>query len=181
MSGPPHGFARVLCALLPLMTIGFALTPAGVVRADEPSGFEITKQRRADTVTVVKEQGATVFVISSSNGIGWVKIQTEKAWPMKATVRLEYADGRPWKHLEHFSIANTQARIATSLKQREVEFTPLTDQARREAEKLPPQELAQRVAMSLVQREGKVEILLPMPWLAQQDELTFRWIDLYRN
>ncbi len=173
-----HG-NRILAAGVALSLL-ILNSPVAALAAEPSSNFEITWQRKADSVEVVKEQGVTVFVVSSSNGIGWAKLRTEKAWPMKAKVRLQYAGGREWEHLEEFSITNARGRIVTSLK-RGVEYQPISDAGRREKEELDRDELARRIATPLDAQDGKIEILLPIIWLANENEFTIRWIDQFRN
>ena len=52
---------------------------------------------------------------------------------------------------------------------------------RREKEELSADELAQRIATTLNAQDGKIEILLPIIWLADENEFTIRWIDQFRN
>ena len=150
------------------------------LRGDEFSHYKITQQRSNDAVSVDKENGVTVFNVVSSNGIGWAKIQNEKAWPMKAVVRLNYKSGRQWQHLEGFSISSSRATISSSLRGG-LEVRPLTDKGRQSLEGLSEEELAERVGLQIKTAESGIEIELPMTWLAEESEITIRWIDLYRN
>ena len=161
-----------------LFLAALSLIPAA--RGEETSHFNITKQRSADKITVAKENGVTIFNISSSNGIGWAKIQNDKAWPMKAIVRLQYSSGRQWQHLENFTIASGRAFISTNLNGG-LEVRPINDKGREALEGLSEQELAERVGVEFRVVDNYVETELPMQWLAEESEFTIRWIDLYRN
>ena len=147
---------------------------------DDTAPFTITKQRGADEVNVVKENGVTVFSIHSSNGIGWAKIKNDKAWPMKAIVRLQYKSGRQWQHLEHFSIASQRANVLTNLNGM-LEVRPTNDQGREALNGLSKPELAERVGLQFRVAGNGLEAELPMNWLAAESEFTLRWINLYRN
>ena len=149
-------------------------------QGDDFSHFKITKQRSADVVSVTREQGVTVFNVSSSNGIGWAKIENDKAWPMKAIVRLSYQGDRPWKHLEGFTIASTRANIASSLSGG-LEVRPITEKGRQALKGLSKEELAERVGFECRVVDHAIEIELPMTWLAEERTFTIRWIDFYRS
>ena len=165
---------RVLFVLLlPLLCVSAA-------SGEGTSHFDITKQRSADKVTVARENGVTVFNIDSSNGIGWAKIENDKAWPMKAIVRLRYSSGRQWQHLENFSISSGRAVISTSMKGG-LEVRAMNDKGREALDGLDREELAERVGMRFRVVEDGIETELPMPWLAEERAFTIRWIDLYRN
>ncbi len=152
--------------------------------ADEPSdsgdGFTVTKPRKTDEVSVLQEEGATVFAITSRSGIGWVKVRNEGAWPMKAVVRLQYDGQRPWKHLEGFSITNRRASLNTSM-QGGLEVRLSNDQGREQLGDLDKQALAEKVGMEVEKVGDAVEIQLPITWLSGENEFTIRWVDLYRN
>ena len=148
--------------------------------AEDTAPFTITKQRNADEITVTRENGVTVFNIRSSNGIGWAKIANDKAWPMKALVRLSYASGRQWQHLENFSIASPRAHVSTSLRGN-LEVRPMNKAGGEALNGLSKEELAERVGMQFNVADNGLEAELPMTWLAEEREFTLRWIDLYRN
>ena len=163
-----------------LQSLALVLWLAPFALCEEPTNFTITKQRKADTITVLQERGVTVFAVSSSNGIGWAKIENRKAWPMKAIVRLAYADGREWKHLEQFSIVCRHATISTQLRGG-AEVRLMDDQAADEFRSLSREEVTARYGIEISQGEKTIDLLLPMNVLAAEDGFTIRWVDLFRN
>lgn len=163
-----------------LIVLSLSVLFISAARGEETSHFDITMQRNADEVTVAKESGVTVFSINSSNGIGWAKIENDKAWPMKAIVRLTYKDGRQWQHLEGFTISSGRASISTSLKGG-LEVRTMNDKGRDALDGLSNEELNDRVGVQFRVVDNGIETELPMPWLAEENEFTIRWIDLYRN
>ena len=147
---------------------------------EDVSPYTVTKQRKADRVVVEKEQGVTVFVVSSSNGIGWAKIESNKAWPMQAKVRLTYANGREWKYLEQFSIESNGITVATNLRGG-LDFRSRSAEEQTKFKALEKDERQSRYGIVVRKDAEHIEIVLPMVWLAGEDGFTIRWVDLFRN
>ena len=150
------------------------------LQGEDISHYHITKQRSDDVVTVEKEGGVTVFNVRSSNGIGWAKFTNDRAWPMKAFVRLQYQEDRAWEHLENFTLSSGRAFITID-RAGNFEVRPTSETGRDALGDLTPEQLREKLGLHLKQSESAIEIELPMNWLAEESEFTLRWIDVYRN
>ena len=156
--------------------LGIVMLGAVAAQGDEAADFTIAKQRSADVVTVSKEQGITVFDVSSSNGIGWAKIQNNKSWPMKAKVRITYSSGHPWKRMEQFAVSKGNSVISTYLTDRSNEAEDL-----RTVRKPGSATAKEQVPLTIERVGDAVEVELPMPWLADESQFMIRWVDVFRN
>jgi hypothetical protein len=129
--------------------------------------------RGANKSQIKIEDNGVAVVAYSSTGIGELKMKSGGApWPMALKLRLKYNETRGFMHLEGFRLSTGKASLQTSLGREEPEIDSVDGAARLHAAK--PE-------LKVIKTDDAIEVLLPMAWLADSDEFTLRWIDLYRQ
>ncbi len=164
--------SRGFCLAVLLLAIIAALMFTHRAVGDEPA-LVVELARGANKSQVKTEDNGIVIVAYSSSGIGELKVKNGSApWPMTLKLRLKYDETRGFRHLEAFTLSDAKSRLQSSLGREEVEVDFVDGAAPRDAAK--PE-------MKVVKTNDAIEILLPMAWLADSDEFTLHWIDLFRH
>src|SRR5690349_10236581 len=78
--------------------------------SDEPPAIDVKLHKPGDTFTLQQESGRTVIVVTSQTGIGRMTLSS-KDWPKDVTIRLRYAQPKPFKTLEGFEMTTSRMQV----------------------------------------------------------------------
>jgi hypothetical protein len=96
----PRPLAAALSLLCALLSTGCVHT------ARQQVMFQAMVDRPGDGIEIQETDAATVFVVTSTSGIGSATVtRWQGRWPSDLRVRLRYAEGRPFTKVEGFSCA----------------------------------------------------------------------------
>jgi len=98
------------------MCLTMLLVFSAVGLAAEPK-YQFDLKRKDDTIEVVRQKDATLFVITSPSGIGSATIdRSEGPWPAEVTLRFQRAPGDGLKALENFELVSGRMKLLGSHK-----------------------------------------------------------------
>jgi hypothetical protein len=144
----------------------------GLLLADSAPRFDINPVKKDDSVTAARD-GKT-FTIKVKSGIGGVSIQLAKGkWPKRNVVRIEYANGKPFKSLESFKLTTEKFRIEGSLKESgKMSYF----------EKNADAGFKRKGTRKVVAREkdNGIDVILPAGMLTGAKKVEIQWVDFYR-
>lgn len=157
---------------------GMFLALAAVGLAAEPK-YQFALKRKDDTIEVVRQKEATLFVITSPSGIGSVTIdRSEGPWPAEVTLRFQRAPGDGLKALENFELVSGRMKLLGTNKDSGSLRFFLADADG----KFPPgdDKPTGTVNATFSLTPAALDVRLPAHLLSG-DRVQIRWIDFYRN
>ena len=166
------------------MTAAFVL----VSLASAPSGAwtpYVFETHKNNTVTVIREDDRTVFVVTNPFGIGQMKATLKAArWPANVTLRFRRHAGKDggFASLEHIQITTDRVHAAGNLTQSgHFPFGFLGDRGEKPAGDLDDRWTAGELKVVVEERDGAIEVTLPPRLLTGSTRFAVSWIDAYRR
>lgn len=162
--------------VLPLLFACFAIATS-IARSEEPA-INVRLHKTDDTSVIKQESDRTVIVVTSQTGIGRATLSA-KEWPADVTLRLCYAQSKPFKTLEGFEMTTSRLQVrSNSGNSGKVPFFLATEDGKYGRDDLNP---SGWLKLDFKPRVDDLDIVFPSHLWRGEKEVQIQWIDFYRS
>jgi hypothetical protein len=169
-----------LAAIFWLITLGGAAS-AKSDNAKPTFKFEFGSQpaqREKPSIAAIEEQDRTVFLITSSTGIGGAKIILESGkWPRNIVLRFQYRNEEGFKYLESLRLVTARMMVEGSQQLSGAMPFYLPDETGKTEITTAP---AGTLNITIEQRTEAMAVTLPANLFVGSGQIEIGWIDAYR-
>jgi hypothetical protein len=162
--------------VLPLFLACVAMCPT-IARSEDPA-INVRLHKADDTSVIKQESGRTVIVVTTQTGIGRATLSA-KEWPADVTLRLRYAQSKPFKTLEGFEMTTSRLQVRSSSgNSGKVPFFLATEDGKYGRDDLNP---SGWLKLDFKQQSDNLDIIFPSHLWRGEKEVQIQWIDFYRT
>ena len=146
----------------------------------EPPPIQCELKKPGDTAMLIEEAGRTVVLVTSHTGIGQMTLSLKQGrWPKDVTLRLRYANSRPFTTLEGFDMTTSRIKVKASSGQSGK--TPLLlpdDEGVFSNNDADP---AGWLKIEFKPKGDDLDVIFPSHLWRDEKKIAIQWIDFYRG